>query len=460
MIGLVVAASAAFGLILFVAFIASRLVRSRSKGISIRMQMFLAIAVIVGAFAFGLGLLVLDRIEARATLLAESAASDQASAIAALLASEMETREQGLDELARRIGRARRGGTPELHLTISDPAGRELFTEGPRPPEPGHVFMTAPIVVRDSTIGSVRVGKPTIRIRQVLTDVAPAVLLSSIVLGIAAAIAAALIGRDIAGPIEALTEFAVRVSEGDRHAVPPPATGREVQRLSRAIDSMRRQIEGRPFVETFAADLSHELKNPVAAIRASAEVLADGALEEQEEAARFVSRIQEATSRIEALLGDLLSLARIEARGVENAGRVDVASLARDAARREREGGGTVTVTSPASAEVRGDASWLARAVENLVDNALRHGTPGEPVTVEVRREGAQVHVLVANAGEVDRHVAKRLFRRFVTTREGKGGTGLGLAIVRAIAEAHSGSATLASGGPPQVVFKVTLPAA
>ncbi len=137
MIGLLVAATAAFGLILFVAFIASRLVRSRSKGISIRMQMFLAIAVIVGTFAFGLGLLVLDRIEARATLLAESAASDQASAIAALLASEMETREQGLDELARRIGRARRGGTPELHLSIVDPEGRELFSEGPRPPPRG-----------------------------------------------------------------------------------------------------------------------------------------------------------------------------------------------------------------------------------------------------------------------------------------------------------------------------------
>ena len=334
MIGLVVAASAAFGLILFVAFIASRLVRSRSRGISIRMQMFLAIALIVGAFAFGLGLLVLDRIEARATLLAESAASDQAIAIAALLTSEMETREQGLDELARRIGRARARGTQELHLSIADPEGRELFTEGPRPPEPGHVFMTAPIVVRGVTIGSVRVGKPTIRIRQVLKDVAPAVLFSSIVLGIAAALAAALIGRAIAGPIEALTEFAVRVSEGDRHAVPPPATGREVQRLSSAIDSMRRQIEGRPFVETFAADLSHELKNPVAAIRASAEVLADGALEERDEAARFVARIQEATSRIEALLGDLLSLARIEARGVGNAGRVDVAGLVREAARR------------------------------------------------------------------------------------------------------------------------------
>ena len=220
-----------------------------------------------------------------------------------------------------------------------------------------------------------------------------------------------------------------------------------------------RAVKRRSIVETFAADLSHELKNPVAAIRASAEVLADGALDEKEEAARFVARIQEATSRIEALLGDLLSLARIEARGIEQVGRVDVAALVREIA--ERDGVGVrVEVIAPGRAEVRGDRTWMSRAIQNLLDNAARYGTPGEPVTVEVRREDDRVVLAVKNAGQVDRHVVKRLFRRFVTTREGKGGTGLGLAIVRAIAEAHSGSATLASGGPPEVELRVTLPAA
>ncbi len=475
MIRLIVTSAAAIGIMLLVAFVAARLVRSRSQGISIRMQMFLALAGIVGAFAFGLGLVVIDRIEARATLLAEGAASDEAAAIATLLASELDrdraTRaaprgatdhdpgEQTLEQLATRISRARLRGTPELHLAIIDPTGHELLAEGPRAGEPGHVFMTADIVVQDKVVGTVRVGKPTIKIRQVLTDIGPAVLVASAVLGAAAAIAAALIGRAIAGPIETLTEFAVRVSEGERHAAPPPAQGREVQRLSSAIDSMRRQLEGRPFVETFAADLSHELKNPVAAIRASAEVLADGALDEKEEAARFVGRIQEATSRIEALLGDLLSLARIEARGIEQVGRVDVASLVREIV--ERDGAGVkVNVIAPARADVRGDRTWMARAIENLIGNAARHGTPGEPITVEVRREDAKVVLAVKNAGQIDRHVAKRLFRRFVTTREGKGGTGLGLAIVRAIAEAHSGSATLAAGGPPEVELRMTLPAA
>src|SRR5207249_384673 len=89
--------------------------------------------------------------------------------------------------------------------------------------------------------------------------------------------------------------------------------------------------EGRPFLETFAADLSHELKNPVAAVRASAEVLDEGALAEPEEARRFVARIREATARIETLLGEILSLARIEARGVDSSSEVDVGALARAA---------------------------------------------------------------------------------------------------------------------------------
>jgi signal transduction histidine kinase len=318
-------------------------------------------------------------------------------------------------------------------------------------------------VVRGVPVGSVRVVKRTIVIRRALEDMAPFILIVSIVLGVTAALAADFIGRRIARPIEALTDFAGRVSEGERRAVPPPpAYGREVLSLTVAIDSMRRQIEGRPFVETFAADLSHELKNPVAAIRASAEVLADGALDEPEEAMRFVARIQEATTRIEALLGDLLSLARIEARGLEGAAPLDLGDLARQAVERarERDAEAAFTVSAEPGATVRGDPLWLARAVDNLLENGRIHGRAGAAVEIEVARRGDHVVLAVRNEGQIGKHVEKRLFRRFVTTRADRGGTGLGLAIVRAIAEAHSGSAECSAAGPPRVEFRISLPAA
>jgi signal transduction histidine kinase len=455
MMRLVVVAAGAIGLILLVAFVTQRLIRARTAGMSIRMQIFLALAGIVGAFAFGVGLLVLDRIEARATLLATEAARDEAEAIARFVGAEMGSGAMSIEDIAKSL---RRGTNPDVHLVLVDPSGRALFGEGER--EPGTVMVETPILSDGHLLGKIRVIKPTIIMRRLLADFAPTILLISVTLGAAAALAAAVIGRAIATPIEGLTGFAVRVSEGETSAVPPQAHGQEVKRLTRAIDSMRRELEGRPFLETFAADLSHELKNPVAAVRASAEVLDEGALAEPEEAKRFVARIREATARIEVLLGEILSLARIESRGVDSSSEVDLGALARAASEAAKDRGAVVELTLVDNALVRGQSTWLARAIDNLVDNAIVHGQPSGASRIIVSREGSRIAVRVVSSGAVAKHVQSKLFRRFVTTRAAGGGTGLGLAIVRAVAEAHGGRAELARPGPPEVEFRLTLPSA
>jgi signal transduction histidine kinase len=461
LIRLVIVAAAAIGLILFVAFVAARLVRSRTAGMSVRLQIFLALAFIVGAFAFGLGLLVLDRIKARANLLGREAALDEARAVAALVSADMKARDATLADVANKLDGEHPAEEPaELHLALFDEKGTPLFSRGRTPEEPGTVAVSVFVVRDEQVVGAVRVVKPTLMINQTLEDFAPTVLIISLLLGAVAAVAAALIGRTIATPIERLTGFAERVSAGERRIPPPPGHGREVKRLARALDSMRRQLQGRPFVEAFAADLSHELKNPVAAIRASAEVLEDGALEDPEQAQQFLSRILESSSRIEALLGDLLSLAKLEARGIEDAVTVDLADCAQRAARTAREQGVEVTIESEGTSTVRGDDAWLTRAVANLIDNARVHGEPNEPIQIAVRSSRKEIRCEVTNAGQVSRHVYGRIFRRFVTTRADRGGTGLGLAIVRAIAEAHGGEAECVTPGPPEVVFRLSLPAA
>ncbi|HHH31797.1 MAG TPA: HAMP domain-containing protein [Polyangiaceae bacterium] len=465
---MIIVAIASIGLIVFVSFIAARLVRARTAGMSIRMQIFLALALIVGAFAFGLGLMVLDRVKARADLVGEEAARGEARAIAGLIAAEMEVSGASFEQVARRLEGAptpdvayasRRGEDEpaELHLALLDDQGTVVLERGRSPDEPGTVAVTVPVMSGGKLVGHARVVKPTLLIQQTLADFAPTVLIISLLLGAVAAGAAALIGRTIARPIEELTRFAERVSEGDRRAPPPLGHGREVMRLRQALDSMRRELQGRPFVETFAADLSHELKNPVAAIRASAEVLQDGALDEPEEATRFVARIAESSTRIEALLNDLLSLARLEARGVEQAAPVDMVERARAAVQTAVDDGAEVELEALGPAMVRGDGTWLTRAIGNLVDNARIHGRGG-PVHVDVRRRDDEVVCTVTNRGQVARGVKPRIFRRFVTTRADRGGTGLGLAIVRAIAEAHGGRAECTNIGPPEVTFTIMLP--
>jgi signal transduction histidine kinase len=449
----------AVGLILLMAFVAARLVRARTEGISVRLQVFVALAFIVGAFAFGLGLLVLDRIEARATLLATEAARDEAAAIAATLGGQIDTSGLTIEGIARSLELERqRGGPARLSLAVLDARGAELFADGPRAGEAGTVAVSAPIETHAGVVGHVKVIKPTVIMRRLLADFAPTVLFISAVLGAAAAAAAALIGRAIASPIESLTAFAERVSEGDRTAKPPDAHGLEVKRLSKAIDTMRRELEGRPYVESFAADLSHELKNPVAAIRAAAEVLDEGALAEPEQASRFVMRIREAVGKIEALLAELLSLARIESRGLESDEQVDLEDLCRRAIEAHAARGPIELEVREPGARVRGDSRWLARALDNLLDNALTHGDGSRPPRLALDAQGADLVLSVTNGGRIAPHVRKRLFRRFVTTRGDKGGTGLGLAIVRAIAEAHHGKVEVRELDAGEVQMRLLLP--
>ena len=182
-----------------------------------------------------------------------------------------------------------------------------------------------------SVLGEVRVLRKSLGLRQILREVAARAVVMALLLLMGTACASALIGRAIAKPIERLTQAASRIAQGERQAVLPRPFGREVRTLTAAVESMRRELEGRHLAERLAVDLSHELKNPVAAIRAAAEVLADGALEEPETARRFVGRISEATERVLLLVNNLLMLTRLQARGVA-AEPVDVADLAHKSA--------------------------------------------------------------------------------------------------------------------------------
>lgn len=445
--------------------IVARLVQSRRRGLSVRMQFFLALSTIVGAFALGVGILVVDRVEARAEKLALAAAGEEAHTIATLIRSELERTGAEFAELAAQL---ESNAPPVQDFPAIDRMGLELLSaEGKllfprqgvsRAREEGAVFVDAPLLLRSKLSGVVRVVKPTIVVQALLADFAPTVLVISLVLGAAAAAAAAWIGQTIAAPIEALSLYSQRVSEGERPALPRAVVGREVARLSRSIETMRERLEGRPFVETFASDLSHEMKNPVAAIRASAEVLQEGALDEPEQAARFVMRIHQAAARMEKLLADLLSLAEIETRGPEHLDEVELAELLRDLVATREEGQERISLSCNGTGIIKGDRGWLTRAFSNLIENCLLHSAPASRVHIVLDELGDEVQIRSENPGQLQKHVRDSLFRRFVTTRREQGGTGLGLSIVRAVMEAHGGYAELADGGPPQVSFVLRLP--
>lgn len=449
---------------LFAAFMLWRLWRSVRHGLSIRMQVFVAMATVSGGFAALLGLLAVQRLELRAARLLGEVSREEA----ALLSSVIALSGRSPQELAQvpsleQLADVHPGG---LRIELLDPTGRLLVASGS--PIPQRPIEQALLRSVDGTVlGAVRVSRESLGFRQILREVASRAALLTLLLVLATASAAALIGRAIASPIERLTQAASRIAQGERQAVLPPPFGREVRTLTHAVESMRRELEGRHLAEKLAADLSHELKNPVAAIRAAAEVLADGALDEPETARRFVARIAEATHRLQGILNNLLMLTRLQARGVVREP-VDLAELTRQsmeahaaqAAHRRIE----LHSELPAELMVPGDEPWLRRAVDNLIDNAIAfadaNAATAPQVTVRLRHEPERAILEVVNRGPgISPDIRNRLFERFVTTRRDTGGSGLGLAIVAAVAEQHGGRVEVKDPGPPETHFRLTLPA-
>jgi signal transduction histidine kinase len=278
-------------------------------------------------------------------------------------------------------------------------------------------------------------------------------------------------GRRMVRPIEWLrTRVLEKAKSADRRADLEPPPDDEVGELAKAFNDLLHALdERRRENESVAADLVHELKNPVAAIRACAESLAAGGADEKK-AARMSKILAESSNRLDALVSQYLELARAEA-GMPNEQRteVDLAALAKGVASSLEPAfpdTKIVVVAEDVAVVVEGVSSRLDSLVRNLVDNAASFS---DDVVVTVRREElaggtarAVLEVKDRGPGIVDTDLP-RVFDRFFTTRStasrsGKKGTGLGLALVKAIAEAHGGEASVESKKGEGATFRVTLP--
>jgi signal transduction histidine kinase len=239
-----------------------------------------------------------------------------------------------------------------------------------------------------------------------------------------------------------------RTSEVDRLAV---VLNRLLARLERALDHLRR----------FTADAAHELRTPIAALRARIEVtLARG-----DTAAAYRDGLVDAleqTERLGRLAADLLTLSAVEAVAVPDAP-VRLDGIAREVAEFlepvAQEQGRSFVCRADDPISVRGAEDLLKRMVLNLVDNAFRHTRPGVAVEVAVRGNNGTAEIEVRDAGDgIDDPDPERLFRRFHRGPSSNAGTGLGLALCHEIATRHRGRIALRSAPGRGTVVTVTLP--
>ena len=221
----------------------------------------------------------------------------------------------------------------------------------------------------------------------------------------------------------------------------PDEVARLADTLNRMLAALERAREGE---RRFVADASHELRNPLAALRGNAEYLARHGGDQA-----ALDDLREDAERLSRLVDDLLALAHQEAAELP-AEDVRMDELAEAAA------SGRVTARADDPGWVRGDRSALERALANLISNALRYGPAEGPVEVAVTRAGDVVRLTVSDTGAgIPAELAEAATSRFWRGEEARTqpGTGLGLALVRATAERHGGRLEVAGAR-----FSIVLP--
>jgi len=282
-------------------------------------------------------------------------------------------------------------------------------------------------------------------------------------------------------PLEEVERTADSIAAGNlNQRVPGADDVTEVGRLARALNVMLERIEtafaarlasearlqeSDRHLRQFVADASHELRTPIAAVSAYAELFERGADEHADDMPRVMAGIRSETARMEHLVNDLLTLARLDEGVPLHIVPVELVSLGAEAVRTATTVGPQWPVTFTAShpVEVMGDPIRIRQVVDNLLANVRAHTPAGTSATVHVDQIDAMAQIVVSDTGPgMPSDEASRVFERFYRVDAARarshGGSGLGLSIAAAIVTAHGGTVSAASSPGGGMVVTVRLP--
>ena len=327
-------------------------------------------------------------------------------------------------------------GRPTTRLTQVAQVGRTLYA-------------AAPIAEDGKPLGAVLVAQAVEPVYAGLAPVRRVLLLVSAAALVLACLAGWLLARSLARPVSLVTAGVRAVAGGDLAQRVPVQGGDELARLAEAFNAMAdRLARVEASRRAFVADAAHELRTPLAALKALVEPLLSGAVAPGPEQAEFLGEIGREVDRLAELAADLLTLSDLEAGRPLQRSDVDLAELLGAVRARllplAREKGIALTAAAPPGLQAEADGLRLQRALYNLVHNAVSYSPAGTVVRITAGAVAGGVEIVVADRGpgipaaDLPR-IFERFYRRERSRSRERGGAGLGLAIAREIVQAHGG---------------------
>jgi signal transduction histidine kinase len=313
-------------------------------------------------------------------------------------------------------------------------------------------------------VGVVRIAVPLTEVQLELRPLYRAVILGAVAAICIAAIIAYLMARSISFPISRMRKTVEQIAKGEfSESERVPVEGNdELADLASAFNTMADELQNKierlrqlDKVRTdFVANVSHELKTPLTSIRGFVETLEDGAINDKDNARRFLAIIKKHAQRLDSIIEDLLRLSELESGGRIETSQVNLKGLIDEivmgfghalSAKKQN-----LTVTAAGDFTITGDRDKLEQVFVNLIDNAIKYTKQGGQIEVNLAQADDVVMVAVEDNGiGIPKDDVERVFERFYRVDKAHsrevGGTGLGLSIAKHIVLAHNGQIRIES---------------
>ena len=350
----------------------------------------------------------------------------------------------------------------DVSRTLKGEYGARTSAFDPLYPEGSTMYVGRPIMYAGDIIGVLSVGKPTKNLNQFVTNLSSGLWITGAFIATLFALVGYLTYRALTRPLASIQQYALDVSKGVP-ATRPDVGDNEIGDVEKALQQMRKSLDGKQYIEGYVQSLTHELKAPLAGIQGAAELLREDLPPEKR--TLFLRNIHEQSTRLHDLIERLLMLAKLEnTEGLTATTSIQVGQLFTEVIQSHsdlaRKRGVSLQCLST-DCLVHGDSFLLYQALANLVKNGLEHADPDSIVMMHCEQREGFCHIVVTNQGELIPDFAlDRVFDRFYSlpNRNGQKGSGIGLNFVQEVAKRHKGTVKLQNASGGHVIATLSIP--
>ena len=263
--------------------------------------------------------------------------------------------------------------------------------------------------------------------------------------------------------INDLREYAIKVAKGEK-AIAPTSSNDELTDLAKAMQTMRNELDGKQYVQTNVAHLTHELKSPITAIQGAAELISPNMPPENQ--ARFLAQIKTQSTRMQTIIQNMLGLASLEhQQQLSQLSQVNINDLINMQISYLREKTDALQIAwilaCRADVLIQADSFLLSQAIVNLLENALDFSPPNSTINITVLQENQHISIQIKDQGAgIPDYAIDKVFDKFYSLprpNSQQKSTGLGLNFVREVAKLHGGNVTLQNHADGGAIAIITL---